>query len=245
MISPQSFRFEGFFVFFDQNAVKYILVLYNATMYELPLFPLNIVLFPGMPLPLQVFEERYVEMVELCVREKRPFGVVLIRDGIAERGPLAEPYTVGTTAQITRVEKLDDSGRMIIITLGRERFRIHSLFKDKPYLVGEVEALNLNIGHETRLASETKQLFPYVEEYLEIMSRSGSIEMDASDLPHDPQRFLYLAAAVIQLPLRDKQALLEIDDARELLHILYTYYRQELPVLRMMPSADIGIFSLN
>ncbi len=232
-------------IYFSQNAVNYFLVLYNVPMYELPLFPLNIVLFPGMPLPLQVFEERYVEMVEFCMREKRPFGVVLIRDGVAERGPLAEPYAVGTTAQITQVEKLDESGRMIIITLGRERFRIHSLRKDKPYLVGQVEALRLNIGQETILASEIKHLFPLVEEYLEIMSRTGDIEMDASDLPHDPQRFMYLAAAVIQLPMQDKQALLEVDDARELLRILYTYYRQELPILRMMPPADMGIFSLN
>jgi len=214
-------------------------------MYELPLFPLNIVLFPGMPLPLQVFEERYVEMVELCVREKRPFGVVLIRDGVAERGPMAEPCAVGTTAQITQVEKLDESGRMIIITLGRERFRIHALRKDKPYLVGEVEALNLDVGQETLLASETKLLFPLVEEYLEIMSRNGDVDMEASDLPHDPQRLMYLAAAVIQLPLQIKQGLLEIDDARELLRVLHTYYRQELPILRMMPPTDIGIFSLN
>ncbi len=214
-------------------------------MYELPLFPLNIVLFPGMPLPLQVFEERYVEMVDFCVREKRPFGVVLIRDGVPERGPLAEPHAVGTTAQITQVEKLDDSGRMIIITLGRERFRIHSLRKDKPYLVGRVEALKLNIVEETILTTKVEQLKPLVEEYLEIMSRNGDIEMDASDLPRDSQRFMYLAAAVIQLPIQDKQALLEIDDARELLRNLYTYYRRELPILRRMPPADMGIFSLN
>lgn len=214
-------------------------------MYELPLFPLNIVLFPGMPLPLQVFEKRYMEMITYCVREKRPFGVVLIRDGVAERGPLAEPYAVGTTAQITQVEKLDESGRMIIITLGRERFRIHALRKDKPYLVGKVESLKLNVGRELILASEAKQLFPLVAEYLEIMSRNGDVDMDASDLPQEPERLLYLASAVIQLPVQEKQTLLEIDDAHTLLRALYAHYNRELPVLRLMPPADVGIFSLN
>ncbi|HQF70729.1 MAG TPA: LON peptidase substrate-binding domain-containing protein, partial [Promineifilum sp.] len=69
-------------------------------MYELPLFPLNLVLFPGMPLPLHIFEERYKEMVADCLRENRPFGVVLIAEGRAEGGAPARPHVVGCTAEI-------------------------------------------------------------------------------------------------------------------------------------------------
>ena len=63
-------------------------------MYELPLFPLNVVLFPGMPLPLHIFEERYKAMVADCIRDNRPFGVVLV-EGSADDGAPAQPVAVG------------------------------------------------------------------------------------------------------------------------------------------------------
>ena len=72
------------------------------SMTELPLFPLNVVLFPGMVLPLHIFEPRYREMVNYCLDEKKPFGVVLLREG-EERGGPAIPYQVGTAARIMRV----------------------------------------------------------------------------------------------------------------------------------------------
>ena len=70
---------------------------------ELPLFPLNTVLFPGATLPLHIFEDRYKEMISQCIEEHRPFGVLLIRKG-REAGDLAEPFEIGTTAHIARVD---------------------------------------------------------------------------------------------------------------------------------------------
>ncbi len=184
-------------------------------------------------------------MITVCLREKRPFGVVLIRDGVAEGGPAADPYRIGCTAQITQVQPLDDSGRMIIITLGRERFRIQALQRDKPYLVAKAEHLPLQGGSVEQLISLVDQLHPLVSEYLEIMNRSDQFDMDVPNATPDPERFLYLAAAVIQLPLPQKQALLEMNSAKRLFQALYTWYSYELPVLRLMPANDQGIFSCN
>src|SRR4051812_43493059 len=96
---------------------------------ELPLFPLNTVLFPGMPLPLHIFESRYREMITVCSRDERPFGVVLIREG-QEVGEPAEPFTVGTMARIVGVDRLPD-GRMNIVTVGTQRFRLLNHSADK------------------------------------------------------------------------------------------------------------------
>jgi len=87
----------------------------------IPLFPLNIVLFPDGPLPLRIFETRYVDMVRTCMREDRGFGVVLISAGL-EAGP-AETYDVGTTAKIIDFHQLPD-GLLGLSCVGQQRFRI-------------------------------------------------------------------------------------------------------------------------
>ena len=88
---------------------------------DLRLFPLNSVLFPGMRMPLHIYEERYRVMIRECVEEDAPFGVALIKSG-PEVGSGAIPHDVGTTARILQVEYLDD-GRMNIFTIGEQRFR--------------------------------------------------------------------------------------------------------------------------
>lgn len=214
-------------------------------MYEIPLFPLNTVLFPGMPLPLQIFEDRYKEMIGECIREKRPFGVVLIREGVAEHGPLAVPYEIGCTAQITQVQPLDDDGRMLVVSIGQERFRIHKVHHNKPYLVATVESAPLQYPHEELMERAAEDLYPLVLEYLEIMAEAGKVDFDAAQVPTDPEMLLYLAAGVIQLPTEDKQELLATDQALRLMRKLQRLYRAELPILRLMPLEDQGIFSLS
>lgn len=214
-------------------------------MFELPLFPLNTVLFPGMPLPLQIFEERYKEMIELCLREQRPFGVVLIAEGVAERGPVAKPHLVGCTAEITRAQPLDDDGRMLIITVGKERFRIVSLNDDRPYLVGMVEEAPVTFDSSDLEVALMERLYPLVLDYLEVMARIGDVLFDVTQVPDEPEALAYLAASVIQLAPAEKQTLLDSDDAPDLLRQLIVYYEREVPLLKMMPAEDQGIFSLN
>jgi len=107
---------------------------------ELPLFPLNSVLFPGASLPLHIFEDRYKLMIGRCLQSGSPFGVLLIRSG-NDVGEAAEPFEVGTTARIVRVQHLDE-GRMNLVCLGEQRFRLLKTLHDTPYLVGEVERLD-------------------------------------------------------------------------------------------------------
>jgi Lon protease-like protein len=214
-------------------------------MIELPLFPLNTVLFPGMPLPLHIFEERYQEMIRQCLSENEPFGVVLIRQGSAEGGPLATPHNIGCTAAITQVEKLDEE-RLVIMTVGLERFRIVSLETDRPYLVGQVEILPLLEEKAGALRQATDRLYPLVIEYLTILAEVGDIEFDAQQISADAQTLGFTAASIIQIPTDEKQKLLEAEDGLQLMRSLHNIYRREVALMRTMPrQGDIGLFSMN
>ena len=108
-------------------------------MHKIPLFPLNTVLFPKISIPLNVFEDRYKCMIRHCIDTQSPFGVVLIRMG-SEVGDSATPYDVGTTANITNVNKLED-GRLFITAIGDKIFRINKLIEDKSFLEANVDFL--------------------------------------------------------------------------------------------------------
>ena len=103
---------------------------------QLSLFPLNVVLFPGMPMPLHIFEERYKAMIGECVDREEPFGIILIKEG-QEVGEPAEPVKVGTTARIVQVERLEE-GRLNIMTRGEKRFEVVEITHQVPYLAGQV-----------------------------------------------------------------------------------------------------------
>lgn len=212
--------------------------------YELPLFPLNTVLFPGMPLPLHVFEDRYKEMVQMCLDEKRPFGVVLIRSGVAEGGPLADPYDIGCVADIVEVQQLED-GRLLIMAVGQERFRIVSLDHNMPYLMGEVESLPFRDEPDEHIEHFANELTPWLLEYLVYLAGMGQVEFDPSQMPEDYEDLVYLASAAIQLPQEEKQAILEKEKATSILRELIAKYREEVTLLRLKPKEDQGIFSLN
>ncbi len=115
----------------------------------LPLFPLGVVLFPGMALPLHVFEERYRLMMAACLETDRSFGVTLIKEG-QEVGDPAVPFDVGTLAHIAKIQRLPD-GRMNLIAVGQQRFRIIDEPRPIPYLVAQVRMLPAS--HDTAEAS--------------------------------------------------------------------------------------------
>ena len=217
-------------------------------MYEIPLFPLKTVLFPGMPLSLHIFEERYKQMMRQCLQEHIPFGVVLIQHG-EEVGAPAQPHVVGCTARVTHVQPLED-GRMNLLAVGQDRFRILSLKHDKPFLVGVVEILPLQVGDPAALAAETARLRPLVERYLGILAQANQIEYRAEQLPDEAEKFAFLAAALLQMPAAKKQALLHFDSDAKLLSALRACYLEELAVLKALlkPQAndlETGPFSLN
>jgi Lon protease-like protein len=208
----------------------------------LPLFPLHVVLFPGRPLPLHVFEPRYRALLDDCLADDRRFGVVAIRYGRAERGA-TDVYSVGTVAEIVRVERLDD-GRSNIVTRGAERFRIRRLLRDGPYLRAEVTLLEEQAA-DSSLAPFTAVLREHLQEYL---SEMGAGERLASRLPANPGELAWLAACAAELQLSEQQQLLEIDSLVARLRTTVKLLRREHHLLRRLghvavlrPSGPAGI----
>jgi Lon protease-like protein len=178
----------------------------------LPLFPLNVVLFPGATLPLRIFEPRYRLMIGECIDEKRPFGIVLIRSG-REVGAPAEPFEVGTTARITRVEQLPD-GRMNIVVLGAERFKILLTDRSKPYLQAEVEYLprdDAGIEEDDLTLVNVRSLF---DRYCRITLALGEQWTSRIGMPSKPARLVDFIAGRLEVNAAVKQGLLESDSVR-------------------------------
>jgi Lon protease-like protein len=217
-------------------------------MFELPLFPLNTVLFPGMPLTLHIFEDRYKRMIRMCLETRQPFGVVLIRHGLEAFGPLAEPNYIGCTARILETQPLED-GRMNIVALGQKRFRILSLDYDQPYLVGKVELYPLEKANSYSLEHIGQRLRPWVKRYMQILTEVSDVSLDPRHLPNDPLVLAYLAAVLLQLPPDQKQELLATEQAIDFLAKMHSIYRREVALLRVLLSEgqreDVGYFSVN
>jgi len=175
---------------------------------DLPLFPLHVVLFPDMPLPLHIFEPRYREMVMRCREEKSPFGVILIRDG-DEAGVEAVPHLVGTTARITQYEEMPD-GRMDILVFGETRFRVTRASHDKPYLSAKVEPLDEETGDPRLVQPAAEAVAGLFRKYLRALFAMTGRSLSALQLPREPAYLSYAVASVLQVPLAEKQSLLEI-----------------------------------
>ncbi len=201
---------------------------------ELPLFPLNTVLFPGMPLSLHIFEERYKEMINRCITERIPFGVVLIESGTEALGPLAQPYSIGCTAKITQVQPLTQ-GRMNLVAIGDKRFRIQTLDVDtKAYLQGEVEAAPMRKSTPEVLQAAGGKLRPYVVRYLEILAQAGDVQFNASQLPTDPLELANLAAFLLRVEPDQKQALLEAETTGKFVNAVSQLYARENALMEIM-----------
>lgn len=216
---------------------------------KLPLFPLNTVLYPGMPIKLNIFEERYKQMIDFCVTQHSPFGVVLIKKGRAELGPLAEPYDVGCTADITKLNHSDD-GNILITAVGRERFRIHELNYDQPYLRGDVELFPIQNTDLFQHNQQDRILRKLVARYLELLKQASRVQFDTGKLPKDPLVLAFLASVIVKTGNEQKQSLLEAESADDLLHRLCDLYRYEVTMLNILLSEpEDGLtnasFSLN
>src|SRR5690349_3409644 len=148
---------------------------------ELPLFPLNTVLCPGIALPLHIFEERYRALVRHCLESSSPFGVVLIRQG-REVGTGAISFTgIGTIAEIRDAGAYDD-GRYDLLVVGTKRFEIRRVLSGRrPYLMADVEVLTEDVGDEItahRLAMTATRRFVTYLELLQPRSGETADEID-------------------------------------------------------------------
>ena len=212
----------------------------------LPLFPLGTVLFPGLVLPLHIFEERYRDLVRDLLElpdEQQQFGVVTIREGreVGSDG-ITALYDVGCTARLRRVETYED-GRYDVVTVGAERFRLTSLRTDRPYFSGEVEWLPDTLGDP----HEAAVLDPPVREaylgYLQALADAGGTQVEVPDLPDDPLVLSHLVGATMLLDLADRQDLLEQPDGRSRLRRELSLLRREstfLTVLTAAPAPELA-----
>jgi Lon protease-like protein len=176
---------------------------------EVPLFPLSIVLFPGAPLPLHIFEERYKAMIGDCLERNEPFGVVLIKEG-QEVGAPAVPFDIGTTARVIRSEILAE-GRMNIVTKGERRFEIAEITQQAPYLLGRVRFLEEPVGEGiSELLPELNPEFTALIQGLTALA--GGYVSDVT-MPEDPVELSYTIAASLNLQAHVRQALLEAPTA--------------------------------
>lgn len=179
--------------------------------FELPLFPLNTVLFPGAALPLHIFEERYRLMVGRCIEEKSLFGVVLIKEGQEVGGP-AIPFSVGTTARIEEVERLE-VGSMNIVVRGERRFRVLELVQLKPYVAGRVEEIKEAEGKcNEDFIRQVRRAFT---DYARIVAGFRGGWVRDVDSPIEATALSYFVAANLQMELPDKQRLLEVPTTEE------------------------------
>ncbi|MEC8856171.1 MAG: LON peptidase substrate-binding domain-containing protein [Chloroflexota bacterium] len=195
---------------------------------RLALFPLNLVLFPGMDLPLHIFEERYKDMIGGCLEQDVPFGVVLIKDGM-EVGAPADPERIGTSTRILRSEILDQ-GRMNIMTKGERRFEIEEIVQRVPHVVGRVRFL-VEIEGEG-----CADLVPQInEEYVNLVQNLAALTggyTSRVDIPEDPIELSYAIAANLDMEPHLRQSLLVTETAATRLFDLIPLLKQGNEALR-------------
>ena len=173
---------------------------------SLPLFPLPLVLFPGTAIPLHIFEPRYRRMLADCLDGDKRFGIVRLSEGVAELE--IEPGTVGSIAEIVNTEALPD-GRSNIVVRGVERFTLQSFTPTShPYHVCRVETFedDFEIGNDVdSLAAHVREVFQRVAR----AARTLSDDPDPlPDLPEDAGSLSFTIAAMIDIDLDARQALL-------------------------------------
>jgi Lon protease-like protein len=187
----------------------------------IPLFPLDVVLFPGTPLPLHIFEPRYKEMIAECLAQNRTFGVVrAVEQGLAD---------VGCTAEIVTVVKEYPDGRLDLVTEGRKRFELVRVNQERSFLQAEI----LLIGDQPGTPSP-QQTERAVELHSQVLAIAGaSQDISAAD----PSLLSFYLAGSLPLDLDFKQKLLALRSEPERLTLLTSYFETILPNLQRAATA--------
>lgn len=193
---------------------------------ELRLFPLQTVLFPGMALPLQVFEDRYCQLVTECVEAAEPFGVALIREG-DEVGESPVPHDIGTTAHIESLEH-DEDGVIHLLASGVQRFRISELYDDRDYLWADVE---YPPEDETAIAEPVEEQLR--ERYATLLqlqhTRRGEYVREPA-MPADVAQLTDAVGASLDASAEALQALLSTFDVAERAERAVALLRDAIPI---------------
>ena len=205
---------------------------------RLPLFPLGTVLFPGLVLPLHIFEERYRQLVRdlLDGPEPRRFGVIAIREG-RETGisGVRALHEVGCTATLRQVDAHED-GTFDLVTVGTQRFRLTRLDDSRAYLQGELELLPDDVGDEATASLAARVVQEAFRAYLDTLAERGATRVNVPELPDEPLLLSYVVAASMIIEVSGKQALLAQPDAVRRLAAERSLLVKETTMLRKLPS---------
>jgi uncharacterized protein len=212
-------------------------------------FPLGTVLFPGLVLPLHIFEERYRELVRRLVAlpedTPREFGVVAIRQGLEAGSADVSLHDVGCSAELRQVTELPD-GRFDIVTVGRRRFRLTGVdAESEPYLTAEVEWLPEPGGQEDLADLLAPRVLAVFRRYLHLMRSSGTeAEEAAEQLPEDPTVLSHLVAATAALTVADRQQLLAAADTATRLRAELRLLNREAALLGRVRAVPVPLSEL-
>jgi hypothetical protein len=211
----------------------------------IPLFPLNQVLLPGMPLPLHIFEPRYRQLladVDRGARGAGAFGVVVLRSGTEAMTPgtrTTDPdvESLGTVAEIVEVDSNPD-GTCDLLSVGSRRFRVvRTITEGKPYVRAEVEFLAEPDGALTpELSARARDLMNVYDSMLVRIAGRGT----GPDLPQDANHLSYQVAARLPLQPDDRQELLTDETTAERLHRLARLLRREIALLQRTRSIAVS-----
>jgi Lon protease-like protein len=178
----------------------------------LPLFPLEIVVFPGTPLPLHIFEPRYKEMVGECLSQDRPFGMVQAKEKALS--------AIGCSARIVTVIKKYEDGRLDIAAQGAQRFEIIQVNQERSFLQAEVAFFDDEPSIVSKTAADS--VIQLHEQLFAVMGQAIEVERDAAYLS-------FRLAQDLPVDLDFKQTLLEMKSEAERVEMLTEYYRATIP----------------
>lgn len=205
-----------------------------------PLFPLQCVLFPRMPLPMHIFEDRYKLMINRCLRNREPFGVLAIREG-SETGPDSVTERVGTLAAIRAVKRHSD-GRMNLLAVGDERFQLVDARKTRGgYLVGRTQPIEDDPGScilSGPVSGEVRALF---SDYLSALVDRAGFQIPDYELPDSQADLSFVVAAVLQSSQQEQQMLLEMTDTLDRLMFEKEILERDLAALLARPAHRVAI----
>jgi len=185
-----------------------------ASIDSLPLFPLNLVLYPGERLPLHIFEDRYKDLTRYCLDHDVAFGIVRAQDDAV--------VEVGTTARIDEVVTRYDDGRMDIAVVGEERFRLLEIHDEKSYYTGDVVVLE---DEESTVDLNLKERV--ITQHMKLLELAGRTVRP--DLYQDVEALSYVLAQNAALSEEQKQELLEIDGENERIRYLIDHFEALIP----------------
>jgi uncharacterized protein len=206
----------------------------------LPLFPLNVVAFPGMSVPLHVFEDRYRALVRHLLTVPDPadrvFGIVTIREGYEVGNHEARSmYRTGCLMQLTEAEPYED-GRFDVVAVGRGRVRVVATETSEPFLRAEVQHLDDPHEPTPETAREAARALALFGDYRTAVSTLRGDDVMTGPLPRDPEMLSYVLASTCSLTLPERQQLLESPSTGERLGLLRRLMRRELQAMAAVPS---------